>query len=73
MTEDLLMLLALGRHFQPQLPEAYQLTAEILERSIRSPSSEHFAALAEGARLFPSDSELLYAIGEAHAKHRGSK
>jgi hypothetical protein len=60
--------LLLATHQSPPLLAVYELMAHVCSNSVEPPSPEVLAALAQGARLFPDNDDLLKQAAELHAK-----
>jgi hypothetical protein len=65
----LLALLDTVRQQEPPLAEAYELISEVWAAAAHAPTPEQLSVLAEGVRLFPRRSELVYRTAELHLRH----
>ncbi|MCX6953658.1 MAG: hypothetical protein NTV51_16020 [Verrucomicrobia bacterium] len=50
-----------ARTQSPPLPEVYELIAKAWAKSVITPGGDHLAVLDEGVRLFPRNTDLVYA------------
>jgi hypothetical protein len=66
---EVLAPLLAARGQQPPLPEVYELIAAVWAASAQAPARDQLAVLAEGVRLFPRRTELVYRAAELNLSH----
>ena len=67
--DTVLQPLSLARELQPPLPEVYELTAQVWAACAQAPTPAQLAVLAEGVRVFPHRTELVYRAAELNVRH----